>query len=99
MSVHANHTISNEAQELALTIINDGCGYADRCKAAREPTPYGRASAWARIAGSGARAYDREWANPGESLFGAGDILGAAMELDVYYAQHIAETDALREEG
>ena len=88
------------AHELALAIINDGGGYERRCAIARRATAKenGRggnaqtdALAWLSVALDGARKYERQFGSYGASCFTPSDILGAAIELCEYYAQHIAE--------
>jgi hypothetical protein len=95
-------TDSIGGHELALTIINDGAGYARRCSLARQATAkeHGRgamaqlnAIAWVSVATDGARAYERQFGSYGASCFTAQDILAAAIELADYYAQHVAEMD------
>jgi hypothetical protein len=92
MSVHSE--ISPEAQELALTVINDGAGYLGRCGIARNPSPHYRAGEWAAIATHAAMAFDREFSPAGGSHFTASDILQAAVELEAYYDAHVTENDA-----
>ncbi len=90
------------SNDLALTIINDGKGYDDRCRTARLAAyPDSRASnsarRWLDITITGACAYDKQFRSPGESSFSVEDLLLAAVELAEYYAQHITETP--RKEG
>jgi hypothetical protein len=82
------------SHELALTIINDGKGYEERCDIARGTSPSYKAYRWLRVAQAGAVAYQREFGSPGTPCFTGEDILLAAAELFEYYAEHIAECDA-----
>lgn len=89
---------STGAHELALTIINDGTGYKERCNIARDlyerPTAAGTQNAatmWVSVATRGARAYEKDFGSPGASSFTVTDILEAAAELAEYYEQHIKE--------
>jgi hypothetical protein len=93
------------SHELALTIINDGAGYKDRCKIARDiveqqagaaPIAF-TAQRWLDVAKAGARAYERQFGSHGVSCFAVGDILQAACELADYYDRHVRETMALEE--
>lgn len=93
--------ISPAAHDLALTIINDGAGYANRCDLARKirvaanNPAYQRifAAEWLQVAAKGAQIYERQFGSPNTAIFSAEDILSAALELAEYYAQHIAESD------
>jgi hypothetical protein len=86
---------ATQGRELALTIINTGEGYEDRCAIARVTRmPRLQATNWLSVAHRGARRYEREF--PG-AKFSAVDILACAAELADYYAQHVAETDRLGE--
>lgn len=85
--------MSAQGRELALTIINTGKGYAERCLAAREKSQGMRTLAFAGIATRGARTYEREF--PG-AKFSCADELYCAAELADYYERHVAETDAAK---
>src|SRR5215467_5246430 len=97
---YAYRVISDGSHELALTIINDGKGYAQRTAFGRRAyegklSDFGvqnLAHRWLQIATAGARAYERQFGSPGASCFTAADILGAAIEVADYYEQHARET-------
>lgn len=78
--------MTHKANDLALTIINTGEGYADRCAAARR-TPRVAAYNFFGITSRAARHYDAQSDEP----LTAADMLDAASQVAAYYAQHITE--------
>jgi hypothetical protein len=86
--------------DLALTIINEGQGYALRCSIGERglssdaAMQRSAAAAWAAIVLEGAKKYQAQFGEPGSVCFTARDILTAAGELADYYENHAREARA-----
>lgn len=75
--------------DLALTIINTGEGYKERCDAARMSAGNG-ALVFTSIARQAARTYEKA----SDCVFTTADILAVANEIAEYYADHVKEMEA-----
>lgn len=87
--------MSPASHELALTIINTGEGYEERCQLARQDSPI---LLWLPIVAQAAVAYDREFRSK-QPIFTPGDVRECAQELAEYYKEHVAELDAAAAEA
>lgn len=74
--------------ELTLCIVNEGAGYQERLKIARDPRPVERFYMW----GSWVRA---EAAAQGRAPFTVQEMAQAVVELEDYYQRHLAEAAAV----
>ena len=92
------------SHELALTIINDGAGYAERCQIAKVGAMQCSAlmaqisaSHWLRVATEGARVYERQFGTPATaSSFTPEDIL---LQLRAEYYEKPSKRDGKRLKG